>query len=328
MPDLTFIPAGEGGDHSSELVANHRIEELITTLSPHFDWIIIDSPPVLPVADAIDLARAADARAAGGPRRANALRCRAARSSRLRQLPPPRFRAECRQGSSAQRRLLLLWKAGSRQRIAWKKGLKGATDDQTLQCLLSDTDIGAAGLRSAARGRLIPDAPRPSWCKIRISPCSMKTDCLKLPASPRMTMLLTYYFDLYGPRRTSAGWEIYFRASARSQRPVLCSWPDWSFSSRIWTSAPMCSSPASPFLLFFSSSGAGPMSGFWPFPSFASASMSWAAAKEPAPWSNCCVKAAMPAWRSSDGRERASPMGRLDRFAAELRAFRQPRPQH
>jgi capsular exopolysaccharide synthesis family protein len=61
MPDLTFIPAGEGGDHSSELVANHRIEDLIATLSPHFDWIIIDSPPVLVVADAIDLARAADA---------------------------------------------------------------------------------------------------------------------------------------------------------------------------------------------------------------------------------------------------------------------------
>ncbi|MFZ1084329.1 MAG: CpsD/CapB family tyrosine-protein kinase [Terracidiphilus sp.] len=61
MPDLTFISAGEGGDHSSELVANHRFDELITTLSPHFDWIIIDSPPALVVADAIDLARAADA---------------------------------------------------------------------------------------------------------------------------------------------------------------------------------------------------------------------------------------------------------------------------
>ena len=61
IPNLTFIPAGEGGDKSSELVANHRIEELIATLSPHFDWIVIDSPPVLAFADAIDLARAADA---------------------------------------------------------------------------------------------------------------------------------------------------------------------------------------------------------------------------------------------------------------------------
>jgi capsular exopolysaccharide synthesis family protein len=61
MPDLTLIASGEGGDHSAELVANHRFEELITALSPHFDWIIIDSPPALVVADAIDLARAADA---------------------------------------------------------------------------------------------------------------------------------------------------------------------------------------------------------------------------------------------------------------------------
>jgi capsular exopolysaccharide synthesis family protein len=61
IPDLTFIPSGEGGDHSSELVANHRFEELITLLSPLFDWIIVDSPPVLAVADAIDLARGADA---------------------------------------------------------------------------------------------------------------------------------------------------------------------------------------------------------------------------------------------------------------------------
>jgi Mrp family chromosome partitioning ATPase len=34
---------------------------LIASLSPHFDWILIDSPPALAVSDAIDLARAADA---------------------------------------------------------------------------------------------------------------------------------------------------------------------------------------------------------------------------------------------------------------------------
>jgi protein-tyrosine kinase len=61
IPDLTFIPAGKSGDNASELVANHRIEELIAALAPHFDWIIIDSPPVLAFADAIDLAHAADA---------------------------------------------------------------------------------------------------------------------------------------------------------------------------------------------------------------------------------------------------------------------------
>ncbi len=60
MPDLAFISAGSGGDNSSELIANHRIEELIATLAPHFDWIVIDSPPVMAFADAVDLARAAD----------------------------------------------------------------------------------------------------------------------------------------------------------------------------------------------------------------------------------------------------------------------------
>ncbi|MGA9070784.1 MAG: TIGR03013 family XrtA/PEP-CTERM system glycosyltransferase [Terracidiphilus sp.] len=34
---------------------------------------------------------------------------------------------------------------------------------------------------------------------------------VKVAGVTALTMLLTYYFDLYGPRRTSAGWEIYFR---------------------------------------------------------------------------------------------------------------------
>jgi capsular exopolysaccharide synthesis family protein len=59
--NLTFIPAGNCGDNSSELVANHRMEELIASVSPHFDWILIDSPPVLAVTDAVELSHAADA---------------------------------------------------------------------------------------------------------------------------------------------------------------------------------------------------------------------------------------------------------------------------
>jgi capsular exopolysaccharide synthesis family protein len=61
IPNLTFIPGGAGGDNASELVANDRLEELVASLAPLFDWILIDSPPVLAFADAIDLARAADA---------------------------------------------------------------------------------------------------------------------------------------------------------------------------------------------------------------------------------------------------------------------------
>ena len=61
ISNITFIPAGVCGDSSSEFVSNHRMENLITTLSPYFDWILVDSPPVLAVTDAVELARAADA---------------------------------------------------------------------------------------------------------------------------------------------------------------------------------------------------------------------------------------------------------------------------
>jgi protein-tyrosine kinase len=61
LSNLTFIPAGKCDDNSSELAANHRISELIAAVSPHFDWILIDSPPVLAVTDAVDIASAADA---------------------------------------------------------------------------------------------------------------------------------------------------------------------------------------------------------------------------------------------------------------------------
>jgi capsular exopolysaccharide synthesis family protein len=61
VPDLTFIPAGAGGDDAAELVASKRAEELLATVAPHFDWILIDTPPALAFTDAIDLSRVADA---------------------------------------------------------------------------------------------------------------------------------------------------------------------------------------------------------------------------------------------------------------------------
>jgi capsular exopolysaccharide synthesis family protein len=61
LSNLALIPAGPHGENQSpELVGNQRMEELITALSPHFSWIIIDSPPALAVTDAVDLARTAD----------------------------------------------------------------------------------------------------------------------------------------------------------------------------------------------------------------------------------------------------------------------------
>jgi protein-tyrosine kinase len=60
LSNLTFIPAGMSSSNSSEIVASRHFEDLIATLTPHFDWVVIDSPPVLAVTDAVDLARAAD----------------------------------------------------------------------------------------------------------------------------------------------------------------------------------------------------------------------------------------------------------------------------
>jgi capsular exopolysaccharide synthesis family protein len=61
LNNITFIPGGDGGDLAADLSASKRFDELLTTVAPYFDWIIIDSPPVLLVSDAVNLARACDA---------------------------------------------------------------------------------------------------------------------------------------------------------------------------------------------------------------------------------------------------------------------------
>lgn len=60
MPNLTFIPGGNGGDNSADLSGNPRFGELIRQVSPYFDWVIVDSSPVIPVSDAVNLARSCD----------------------------------------------------------------------------------------------------------------------------------------------------------------------------------------------------------------------------------------------------------------------------
>jgi protein-tyrosine kinase len=50
--NLCFIPSGTRVSDPSELLSNGRMKTLLERLSPAFDWVIIDSPPCLPVADA------------------------------------------------------------------------------------------------------------------------------------------------------------------------------------------------------------------------------------------------------------------------------------
>ena len=61
IPNLSFIPSGEGAEHAGELTANRRAKELIASMASAFEWIIVDSSPVIPVSDPVNLARACDA---------------------------------------------------------------------------------------------------------------------------------------------------------------------------------------------------------------------------------------------------------------------------
>ena len=49
---LYFTPAGTHVTHPSELISSSHMKEFMDRVKPEFDWIIIDSSPVLPVADA------------------------------------------------------------------------------------------------------------------------------------------------------------------------------------------------------------------------------------------------------------------------------------
>ena len=60
MENLFFIPSGQQISDPSELVANGRLKLLLQRVETLFDWIIIDSPPAVPVSDAGVLAKACD----------------------------------------------------------------------------------------------------------------------------------------------------------------------------------------------------------------------------------------------------------------------------
>lgn len=60
MDSLFFIPSGEEISDPAELVANGRLKMLLQRVDALFDWIIIDSPPAVPVSDASVLAKACD----------------------------------------------------------------------------------------------------------------------------------------------------------------------------------------------------------------------------------------------------------------------------
>jgi capsular exopolysaccharide synthesis family protein len=49
---VTVLPAGKIPPNPAELLGSKRFRELFARLSEHFDWIVVDSPPVMAVTDA------------------------------------------------------------------------------------------------------------------------------------------------------------------------------------------------------------------------------------------------------------------------------------
>ena len=56
-----LLPAGGSRAHGSELLQTAALAGVMSKLSPHFDWIVVDSPPVLALSDATSLTGHADA---------------------------------------------------------------------------------------------------------------------------------------------------------------------------------------------------------------------------------------------------------------------------
>jgi len=60
LQNLYFMPAGTLAPNPSELIGTGGMTKLIRDLAPFFDWIIVDTPPVIPVSDATLMAEACD----------------------------------------------------------------------------------------------------------------------------------------------------------------------------------------------------------------------------------------------------------------------------
>lgn len=57
---VSFLPSGPLPPNPSELLSSLQMKEVLDRLAASFDYVLIDSPPILPVADALELARLVD----------------------------------------------------------------------------------------------------------------------------------------------------------------------------------------------------------------------------------------------------------------------------
>jgi len=59
-PNLDFLPAGKTVKNPGDMLSSDTMNHLIHMLAEHYDFVVIDSPPLLPVNDSRSLATAAD----------------------------------------------------------------------------------------------------------------------------------------------------------------------------------------------------------------------------------------------------------------------------
>ena len=60
-PHLDFLPAGPTPPNPAELVGSARMRDALAGLRDEYEFVIVDSPPVVPVTDGVVLSREADA---------------------------------------------------------------------------------------------------------------------------------------------------------------------------------------------------------------------------------------------------------------------------
>jgi capsular exopolysaccharide synthesis family protein len=60
IPGLTFMPAGDCSLDASELLGSHQMSAIIESWRDQFDYVLIDTPPILPLTDAVVLSRKVD----------------------------------------------------------------------------------------------------------------------------------------------------------------------------------------------------------------------------------------------------------------------------
>jgi len=60
VPGLTFMPAGDCSHRAYEFLESQQMNEIIESWRDQFDYVLIDTPPAVPVTDAVLLSRKVD----------------------------------------------------------------------------------------------------------------------------------------------------------------------------------------------------------------------------------------------------------------------------